>query len=109
MADATINLVIRQLTVDTVTWTPFVVPFDCSEIAWFNSGSADLKFRSDSGAAGTEKKLGAGSVPTQELIGPGRTSAYFDGAQGPRFPAGTTIGFFQAVSGTGPVVFTLVK
>ena len=90
-------LIIDELTVDTVNWTPYSPPDDCNVISFYNKDTtSDLKFRKvDTDPttevlipAGIEKQWGHYALPAQ-------TS--------PRYPKNVIIGYLQAVAGTGPV------
>lgn len=105
MADANNNYAIRQLAVDTVSQTPVVCPIDCNQIFVKNSVAVDLKIRSDSGDGTRQDTIAAG---VEEDIAGVRSAAPPDGGQA-RFLNGQTVGFLQAVSGTGPVILKFIR
>lgn len=89
--------VIEELVVDTISWTPYAPSDDAHVIAVYNKDtSSDLKFRTNSSDPTTEIVIPAG---IQESLGANSNTA----ATAPRFSRNVTVGFFQAVSGTGPV------
>jgi len=90
-------LFIQELTIDTVSWTPYSPPDDCNVISVYNKDIAnDIKFRTDSAdpttevliPAGIEKQWGHYALSSQ-------TAA--------RYPKNVIIGYLQSVAGTGPV------
>jgi hypothetical protein len=101
------NYVKKQLAVDTVSWTAIVAPIDCMGVAIRNSTLVNLLIRTDSGDAGTEETIAAGSVET--IAVPRHAGGLQDGGSGARFHAGDTIAYLQAVSGTGPAQLTFVR
>lgn len=101
------NYVKKQLSVDTVSWTPVIAPIDCMSVSLKNSALADLKIRTDSGDASTQDTIPAGSA--ESVISPRHNSRLLDSGSGPRFLAGDTIAYLQAASGTGPALLTFVR
>ncbi|MGH9680562.1 MAG: hypothetical protein ACRD4Y_11490 [Candidatus Acidiferrales bacterium] len=101
------NYVKKQLTVDTVSWTPIVAPIDCNGVGIKNSAPVDLLIRTDSADATTEDTIPAGSIET--ISAPRHAGGVLDAGSGMRFYAGDTIAYLQAASGTGPAMVTFVK
>jgi hypothetical protein len=101
------NYVKKQITVDTVSWTAVVAPFDSMAVSIKNSVLVDLKIRTDSGDATTQDTISAGSIET--IAAPRHAGNVLDAGSGTRFYAGDTIAFLQAASGTGPALVTFVR
>src|SRR5579864_8714181 len=101
------NFVKKQITVDTVSWTAIVAPFDCMAVSIKNSVLVDLRIRTDSADATTQDTISAGSIET--VAAPRHASGVQDGGSGTRFYAGDTVAYLQVVSGTGPALLTFVR
>lgn len=101
------NYVKKRIAIDPVSWTPIVAPIDCMGVGIKNTAPADMKVRTDSGDANTEDLIPAGNQDGVMVSRYGDTPA--DARSGPRFFAGETVAFLQAVSGTGPALVTFVK
>jgi hypothetical protein len=85
---------IRVLTINTTTWTPVTVPFDCTSLAVKNRDASNaVRMRTNSGDANTE-----------DLIGPGVEQSLALPFHRYRFKSGTQPLWLLATSGTGPVV-----
>lgn len=101
------NYVKKQVTIDTVSWTPVMAPIDCMGVGIKNSVSADLRVRTDSADPATQDTIPAGN---QDSIMVSRHAGNVQDDSGPsRFRAGDTIAFLQALSGTGPALVTFVR
>ncbi len=101
------NYVKKQLTLDTVSWTPIVAPVDCMAVSIKNSVLVDMRIRTDSADATTQDTISAGSIET--VSAPRHSFNVQDGGSGTRFSAGDTIAYLQVVSGTGPALLTFVR
>ncbi len=101
------NYVKKQIAIDSVSWTPIVAPIDCMGIGIKNSAPVDLLIRTDAGDATTQDRIPSGSqdgiIVSRHAYG-----AAPHAAVGPRFLAGATVAYLQAVSGTGPALVTFV-
>lgn len=90
-------ILIQELSVDNVSWTPYAPPDDVNVVGLYNKDTtADLKFRTNSGD------------PTTEITIPAGQEKYWGdiaqtGQTGIRFPKNVTMGFLQSVAGVGPV------
>jgi hypothetical protein len=101
------NYVKKQLAVDTVSWTAVVASVDCMSVAIKNSVLVDLLIRTDATDAATQDKIPAGSNEVVQAPRNPHSTNSIDKTH--RFEVGDTVGFLQAVSGTGPVVLTFVR
>jgi len=91
------SLIIQELTVDNVTWSPFSPSDDCNVVSFYNKDiTSDLKFRTDAADPTTEVVIPAG---IEKQWGHYALSAQTS----PRYPRNVIIGYLQSVSGTGPV------
>jgi hypothetical protein len=87
-------LEIKVIPVSSETWTPVVVPFDCSSIAVKNADAGNVcRMRTDAADAATEDVLGAGREQTFAVP----FHRY-------RFLAGSQPLWLKADAGAGPVV-----
>lgn len=93
-------LLVTELTIDTVSWTSWACPDDYNIVSFYNKDTAsDLKLRTISSdptteiliPAGIEKKFGDYPQTAGTVI---------------RYPKNVIFGYFQAISGTGPVKIT---
>ncbi len=101
------NYVKKQISIDSVGWTPIVAPIDCMGVGIKNSAPTNLLIRTDAGDPATQDLIPAGN---QEgiIVGRGTLQGAVHAAVGPRFLAGATIAYLQAASGTGPALVTFV-
>ena len=92
-------LEIKVLTIDPVSWTPIVVPFDCTSMVVKNANASNaLKMRTATGDASTEDSLAPGGEQALAIPFP----RY-------RFMAGTQPLYLQSVAGTGPAVIKFLS
>ena len=101
------NYIKRQVTVDTVSWTPVVAPVDCMSFSIKNSVFVDLKIRTDSADPVTQDTIPAGALET--ILAPQHAHRITDEGKATRFLAGDSVAFLQAASGTGPALVTFVR
>jgi hypothetical protein len=105
MADASPYYAIRNLQIDSASWTPIVTPIDCYSFS-MRCNAADVFVRSNSADATTQDTILAG---VQEyLLVPWKPWVRTIGWSGCRFPAGTTIVYLKASAGTPNVVLKFV-
>ena len=89
---------IRAVTVDPVTWTAVVVPFDCSSINLKNGDAGNgLRIRTD-----------AANAATQDSLGPGIQQSIALPFHRYRFPQGSTPLYLQSTAGAGPAIVTFL-
>ena len=87
-------LEIKVVNINSTTWTPVVVPFDCSSLAVKNSTEATVvRMRTTSSDAATE-----------DLLNPGREQAFAVPFHRYRFLAASQPLWLQAVGGSASVV-----
>jgi hypothetical protein len=87
-------LEIKVISVDPVSWTPILVPFDCISMVVKNANATNaLKMRTTAGDASTEDTLAPNGE--QGLAIPFHRY---------RFSAGSQPLWLQSAAGTGPVV-----
>jgi len=92
---------IRRIVIDNATWTALTPPIDCTSVRiTLGSDPSNLRIRTDSADAATEKIIAAGF----EL-----TVASNPGAASIPFQAGVTLFWMQALSGTGPAIVEFVR
>jgi hypothetical protein len=101
------NYVKKQVTLDTVSWTAVIAPFDRMAVSIKNLVFVDIRVRTDSADATTQDTISAGSIET--IAAPRHASGVQDGGSGTRFYAGDTVAYLQVVSGTGPALVTFVR
>ncbi len=87
-------LEIKVVNINSATWTPVVVPFDCSSISVKNATEAtSIRMRTTSADAATE-----------DVLNPGREQAFAVPFHRYRFLAASQPLWLQAAEGTAPVV-----
>lgn len=92
-----------SLALDTVNWTPLLVPadFDAQLVVVRMATSVDVLFRIDDADAATEDTIFAGYSGSFGDLAPPGTRTYSTG--GYRYSKGSKIAYFKAASGTGPL------
>jgi hypothetical protein len=85
---------ILVLNINTSTWTPVTIPFDCTSLA--------LKNRDQSNAV--LMRTNAADSGTQDTLAPGAEQSLAVPFHRYRFPSGSQPIWLMATAGTGPVV-----
>ena len=85
---------ILVLSINTTTWTPVTVPFDCTSLAVKNRDQTNV----------VRMRTNATDASTEDLIGPGVEQSLAVPFHRYRFKSGSQPVWLLATSGTGPVV-----
>lgn len=92
---------IQRVTLDTVSWAPITVLFNCTQCSVENGDDTNsIKIRTASGDSATERTL----IPkAQQLISAATGSLHT------AFTVGDVICYAQAVAGTGPAIVDFTR
>lgn len=100
MVDASPLFAIRAVSADSASWTPIVVPIQCS--TWSIRPDAAVKIRTDANDPLTEDTIAQGmQITFQVPFQPDQAAT--------RFRPGDTIAYLQAVTGTALVHVQFAK
>lgn len=95
------NFQILRVTLDTLTWTPIVALFNCTQCSIENGdGTNNIKIRTSSGDSATERVL----TPRASQIISAATGSFATA-----FTVGDVICYAQAAAGTGPAIVDYVR
>lgn len=96
-----VPFVIARVTLDTLSWTPITVPFNCTQCSIENGDPTNnIKIRTSSGDSTTERTLTPRAL---QIISAATGSLHT------AFTVGDVICYAQAVAGTGPAIVDFVR